>query len=263
MFPCRADYLFTRYAGQGARGCVTAFARHLVVTPSATLLGAAARLGVARSGFPPTSPCFTSPVRCYNVSIMTPGKKPFEFKQCPACGVVKPRADYYKKLDTVSHCCKPCSLSDSRKRGPKYYGAYTERQNAWRRQQSATNPEYVARRQRLKKAAYDLRKDEINARRREVWATVPDCAARKFYRRKDVKDRTPEWIDHADILPIYAACPKGFHVDHIIPLKGLIDGRPVSGLHVPWNLQYLTAEANHKKHCRVTEQEALASPNWN
>ena len=45
--------------GQGARGGITAFARPLVVTPSRTLLGVLAWLGIVRSGVPPTSPCFT------------------------------------------------------------------------------------------------------------------------------------------------------------------------------------------------------------
>jgi hypothetical protein len=180
-------------------------------------------------------------------------KQPFTFKVCPVCGIEKARSDYYKKGTTVSHKCKLCSLADSKKRAPQYFGKYAEYQNKWRREKGATDPDYVERRQELKKVRYDLRKDKINASRREVWANDPACAARKHYRRKDVKDRTPRWVDPNDILSIYATCPKGSHVDHIIPLKGLIDGRPVCGLHVPWNLQCIPAHENRKKHCRITE----------
>jgi 5-methylcytosine-specific restriction endonuclease McrA len=69
---------------------------------------------------------------------------------------------------------------------------------------------------------------------------------RSWYRRK-AKQRMasacPKWVDQKQLKEIYKACPVGMEVDHIVPLKGII----VSGLHVPWNLQYLTKEENRKK----------------
>ena len=51
-----------------------------------------------------------------------------------------------------------------------------------------------------------------------------------------------------EIREIYRKCPKGCHVDHIYPLsKG--------GLHVPWNLQYLTAEENMRKGSKVINKD--------
>lgn len=62
--------------------------------------------------------------------------------------------------------------------------------------------------------------------------------------RKDrVKKATPPWADLQAIQEIYLNCPKGYHVDHIIPLNG----KEVSGLHIPDNLQYLPAIENLKK----------------
>lgn len=59
------------------------------------------------------------------------------------------------------------------------------------------------------------------------------------------KRRIPPWVSFEDILPIYeaAARAKYFAVDHIVP----INGRKVSGLHVPWNLQLLTPGENSSK----------------
>ena len=55
--------------------------------------------------------------------------------------------------------------------------------------------------------------------------------------------RTPTWSEEELIRKFYMNVPKGYHVDHIIPLQG----ETVSGLHVRDNLQYLTASENCSK----------------
>jgi hypothetical protein len=180
-------------------------------------------------------------------------RSPFISKECPVCKVEKLRSEYYKKGETVSHKCKPCTLIDLKSRQSKYFSKYSERQNNWRRERYKNDAEYRADIANKKKVFYDINKDSLNAKRRERWDKDPLCPAKKYYRRKDVKDKTPKWVDLNDILKVYAGCPKGYHVDHIIPLRGLIDGRPVTGLHVAYNLQYLTASENLKKKHRISE----------
>lgn len=61
--------------------------------------------------------------------------------------------------------------------------------------------------------------------------------------KRYIKERTPPWSETNLIYNYYNNCPKGYHVDHIIPLRG----KNVSGLHVLSNLQYLLAKDNIKK----------------
>ena len=68
-------------------------------------------------------------------------------------------------------------------------------------------------------------------------------------RRAAMAKATPAWTDMEAIRKIYERCPPGMEVDHIIPILG----KTVRGLHVPWNLQYLSGSANRKKRTRLLE----------
>lgn len=68
------------------------------------------------------------------------------------------------------------------------------------------------------------------------------CAHARAYELR--KQRAmPAWADREAIQRFYEQRPAGFHVDHIVPLRGKL----VSGLHVLENLQYLPGLDNNKK----------------
>lgn len=67
--------------------------------------------------------------------------------------------------------------------------------------------------------------------------------------RAEFSHRVALWANKDKIATIYAECPNGYQVDHIIPLNGKL----VSGLHVENNLQYLTKQANLEKSNKYTQ----------
>lgn len=73
--------------------------------------------------------------------------------------------------------------------------------------------------------------------------------AKAALRRARLLQATPPWANIAEIKEFYKNCPKGCHVDHIIPLKN----PKVCGLHTKDNLQYLTKEENLRKYNKVYE----------
>src|ERR1700675_1760626 len=72
---------------------------------------------------------------------------------------------------------------------------------------------------------------------------------RKNARRSHLERISPKWADRKAIRAFYAACPPRHQVDHVIPIKS----KKVCGLHVLENLQYLTPDANKRKHGHFDE----------
>lgn len=85
-----------------------------------------------------------------------------------------------------------------------------------------------------------LEKERI---RRKTWrdSNLPIVKELTAKRRASKKQATLDYERYKyEIREIYKNCPVGMQVDHIIPLQG----GNVRGLHVPWNLQYLTPLEN-------------------
>lgn len=118
------------------------------------------------------------------------------------------------------------------------------------------SPEAKALKAQYDKTRRGLKGDKLRQYDKER-ASLPNRKAEKRNwsrkRKMTVKQATPNWLTELDALfikEIYslavlrsAALGVEYQVDHIIPLHG----KNVCGLHVPANLQLLTATENLKK----------------
>jgi hypothetical protein len=88
----------------------------------------------------------------------------------------------------------------------------------------------------------------------------PEYAAEKQARRRWPITAASALYYRDQTLAVYAACPAGMVVDHIVPLRNKV----VCGLHTPWNMQYLTQTENLIKLNRFTEAAGIdyTAPGW-
>lgn len=196
--------------------------------------------------------------------MMTP-----KSKICRKCGVEKLLDEFDKnkagKFGRRSQC-KVCMA--------EYREANREKARGYARRYREENPEKIAEQKRRyyeenreqiaeqKRRYYEENRDQIveqkrqyneaNRGKRQEWVRQnPEKNAANTAKRRAAKlNRTPAWADLETIKLFYEtrqaiseATGRLFHVDHEIPLQG----KTVSGLHVPSNLQIIPAEHNIAK----------------
>lgn len=187
-------------------------------------------------------------------------------KTCSACGIEKPLSDFGKnscKPDGLCAACKACRNARRKAGYRKNPKKSVEAAKKWNRENRAACRENsrasYARHRELRKVIsrerYWVNKDQANLANAAYRKANPGiCRAIKAKRRAAKLQRTPKWLTVEDLLTIRKIYEDArrieketgvkHHVDHIYPLQG----RKVSGLHVPGNLQILTAAQNLKKH---------------
>jgi hypothetical protein len=165
------------------------------------------------------------------------------------------RGDLQRKDESVYMKCRRTGWLDEwlpkppkKDNSPKAYGY--KYQKAWKKK----NRDYVLE----KNKEYNSRPCTITKRkiRRELQkCDVEALAKRAEYerRRNFVKKASQCFLTEdrvSEMVEIYRECRilsektgVKHHVDHIVPLRG----KDICGLHVPWNLQIITAEENIRK----------------
>jgi len=186
-------------------------------------------------------------------------------KECRVCGDIKPVTEFSKRArskDGLQADCKTCCKAYLQEYSKKNRDKINELNRKW----------YAKNAEKARKRSAKWRKDNPE-KRKQVVKTYREnnkekCseAIRKWVKANphkrnvyDAKRRaaklnaTPPWLTKKhleEIKKIYGlrtvcslATQIEYHVDNIVPLRG----KTVCGLHVPWNLQVITAEENFAK----------------
>lgn len=205
------------------------------------------------------------------------------YKKCSKCKEDKTFENFSRKSSNVSGLkatCKTCdgeyyvknkeSILEQKK---QYYLQNQDILILGKRQYRKENSEKIKERDKLRyiknrnrileyKKIYHLINKESKSKRKY---NILYCARNRHIlraihakRRARKLSATPGWLTSDDInsikeLYLIAQMFKlytgqEYHVDHIVPLQG----QNVCGLHVPWNLQILTAEENLRKSNKFT-----------
>lgn len=194
-------------------------------------------------------------------------------KRCVLCHVEKPSGEFYKRADSPDgyrNDCKDCRKKASSQNYYRDVEKQKEQRRAYYRRFVEENPDFHVKkywadveqsRQQNREYYQQNRKKRIQksveyARKNAARAN----ATKKKYKLSKEK-ACPAWVSFSrelcdQITYFYEEARRKtkatgivHHVDHIVPIQG----KTICGLHVPWNLQVLTAAENCSKQNRVPE----------
>lgn len=171
-------------------------------------------------------------------------------KTCKDCAETKPLLLFYKDKrsnDLCSSYCKDCTKA-------RVNAAYSKNKKVWNDRSNAYRCKNMPKIRAIAVSYRDKNRERINAysnnwvKENRLNSTLNTAK----YRSEKLK-RTPAWLTNSDLdrikciyqLAAMRTRESGYfwHVDHIIPLQGKF----VSGLHVPSNLRVIPAIENVRK----------------
>jgi hypothetical protein len=171
-------------------------------------------------------------------------------KSCTKCTQEKPFEAFYASSTRKSgytSWCKVCEAERNKAKNEVNRKQRLEKAKQWRDENKDKQAEAV-------KAWRESNPERTAAIYRDWAQRNKDKVNAKWMQREaSKKNRTPDWLtvdEHWIIEQAYDIAAKRtqaqgipYHVDHIVPLQG----KTVSGLHVPWNLQVIPAKLNQQK----------------
>ena len=175
-------------------------------------------------------------------------------KTCCKCKEERPRTEFNKnksKPDGLNNYCKPCMKSY--KRAWQSQEDVKERHKLQQREKRK-NPEYAEAQRQVCRNYHAKNKEQIRSRQKQYYLdNIEYMHERASIGRGERAKRVPPWLtdeqrwvirEFYDLRNLRSeATGVEHHVDHIVPLQG----KTVSGLHVPWNLQVIPASENLSK----------------